>query len=108
MFYGLNYTQEIERWSKGLHIHRWCTRQDQEAQKDIGAQHHCEMLRFSISANVTPGAEHAASSQVAGGQWQPGCGQLLHQCRTLQERAPAAPAAVLLLPTLNLIQNLQI
>lgn len=83
-----------------------CTRPDQEAQKDIGAPHHCEMLRFSISANVTP--EHAASSQVAGGQWQPGCGQLLHQCRTLQERAPAAPAAVLLLPTLNLIQNLQI
>ena len=41
-------------------------------------------------------------------RWQPGCGHLLHQCRTLQERAPAAPAAVLLLPTLNLIQNLQI
>ena len=62
MFYGLNYTQEIERWSKGLHIHRWCTQPDQEAQKDIGAPHHCEMLRLSISANVTP--EHAASNQV--------------------------------------------
>ena len=69
MFYGLNYTQEIERWSKGLHIHRWCTRPDQEAQKDIGAPHHCEMLRLSISANVTP--EHAASSQVAAWLWSP-------------------------------------
>ena len=54
----------------------------------------------SVFLQMSPlSTEHAGSSQVAGGQWQPGCGQLLHQCRTLQERAPAA---VLLLPTLNL------
>ena len=89
MFYGTNYTQEIERWAKGLHriLERNLIVMMENAQVEYCKCHPCPC------------------SQVAGGRWQPGCGQLLHQCRTVQQ---TAPAAVLLLPTLNLLQNLQI